>query len=67
MENSKPKPRPNLMDCISFWKNKSVKEDKGGTFDLDLYLAYLKAINADAPITQANRSNVKAYTLNCNF
>ena len=61
------KPRPNLMDCISFWKNKSVKEDKGGTFDLDLYLAYLKAINADAPITQANRSKVKAYTLNCNF
>ena len=61
------KPRPNLMDCIQFWKNKSVKEDNGGTFDLDLYLSYLKAINADAPITQANRSKVKAYTLNCNF
>ena len=22
------KPRPNLMDCISFWKGKSVKEKK---------------------------------------
>jgi hypothetical protein len=64
MENQKP--RPNLMDCIQFWKNKSVKEDKGGTFNLELYLAYLQAINTDCP-TQANRSNVRAITIPCNF
>ena len=63
MENQKP--RPNLMDCISFWKGKSVKEDKGGTFNLDLYLAYLQAINIDCPL-QANRSNVMAITISAN-
>ena len=56
------KPRPNLMDCISFWKGKSVKEDKGGTFNVDLYLAYLSAINEDC-LTQANVVNVKAITI----
>jgi len=66
MENQEnQKPRPNLMDCISFWKNKSVKEDKGGTFNLDLYLAYLKAINNDC-IMEANRSNVMAITIQAN-
>lgn len=64
MEQSKP--RPNLMDCISFWKGKSVKEDKGGTFNIDLYLAYLEAINIDCPM-QANRSNVRAVTLPYQF
>ena len=63
MEQSKP--RPNLMDCISFWKGKSVKEDKGGTFNVDLYLAYLQAINNDCLI-QANRSNVMAITISAN-
>ena len=63
MEN--PKPRPNLMDCISFWKGKSVKEDKGGTFNVELYLAYLQAINNDCLI-QANRSNVMAVTISAN-
>ena len=63
MENQKP--RPNLMDCIRFWKGKSVKEDKGGTFNLDLYLAYLQAINNDC-LTQANRSNVMAITISAN-
>ena len=64
MENSKP--RPNLMDCISFWKGKSVKEDKGGTFNLELYLAYLQAINTECPI-QANTSNVRVLTSPVNF
>jgi hypothetical protein len=63
MENQKP--RPNLMDCIRFWKGKSVKEDKGGTFNLDLYLAYLQAINTDC-IMEANRSNVMAVTISAN-
>lgn len=61
MENPQ-KPRPNLMDCISFWKGKSVKEDKGGTFNLELYLSYLSAINLHCP-TQANVVNVKAITI----
>ena len=59
------KPRPNIMDCISFWKNKSVKEDKGGSFNLDLYLAYLQAINNDCTL-QANRTNVMARTIVAN-
>ena len=63
MENQKP--RPNLMDCIRFLKGKSVKEDKGGTFNVDLYLAYLQAINNDCLI-QANRSNVMAITISAN-
>jgi hypothetical protein len=61
METPK-KPRPNLMDCISFWKEKSVKEDKGGTFNLDLYLAYLIAINENC-LSHANVVNVKAITI----
>jgi len=63
MENQKP--RPNLMDCIRFWKGKSVKEDKGGTFNIELYLAYLQAIKNDCLI-QANRSNVMAITISAN-
>lgn len=63
MENTKP--RPNIMDCISFWKGKSVKQDKGGSFNLDLYLAYLQAINLDCRL-QANRSNVMAVTILAN-
>ena len=63
MENTKP--RPNIMDCISFWKGKSVKQDKGGSFNLDLYLAYLQAINLDCRL-QANRSNVMAVTISAN-
>lgn len=60
MENQKP--RPNLMDCISFWKGKSVKQDKGGNFNLDLYLAYLQAINVDCRL-EANLVNVKVVTI----
>jgi hypothetical protein len=63
MENTKP--RPNIMDCISFWKGKSVKQDKGGSFNLDLYLSYLQAINLDCRL-QANRSNVMAVTISAN-
>jgi hypothetical protein len=63
MENTKP--RPNIMDCISFWKGKSVKQDKGGSFNLDLYLAYLQAINVDCRL-EANRSNVMAVTILAN-
>ena len=63
--NENQKPRPNLMDCIRFWKGKSVKEDKGGTFNVELYLAYLQAINNDCLI-QANRSNVMAITISAN-
>ena len=59
------KPRPNIMDCMSFWKGKSVKQDKGGSFNLNLYLSYLQAINNDSPL-QANRVNVLATTISAN-
>jgi len=33
--------RPNVMACVRWWRNQSVKEDKGGSFNLQLYLDYL--------------------------
>jgi len=64
-KQEKQKPRPNIMDCMSFWKGKSVKQDKGGSFNLNLYLSYLQAINNDSPL-QANRVNVMATTISAN-
>lgn len=40
--------RPNVMRCARFWRNQSLRGDlmdKGGSFDIDLYLRYLDAIN----------------------
>ncbi len=28
---------------MQWWRNQSCQDDKGGSFDLDLYLAYLEA------------------------
>jgi hypothetical protein len=35
---------PNIMHCIKFWKNQSLKhcDDKGGSFNVQLYLDYLE-------------------------
>jgi hypothetical protein len=33
--------RPNVMTCVRWWRNQSVKEDKGGSFNIQLYLDYL--------------------------
>lgn len=33
--------RPNVMNCVRWWRNQSVKEDKGGSFNISLYLDYL--------------------------
>ncbi len=33
--------RPNVMACVRWWRNQSVKEDKGGSFNIQLYLDYL--------------------------
>jgi len=33
--------RPNVMACVRWWRNQSVKEDKGGSFNIALYLDYL--------------------------
>ena len=34
----------NIMQCIKFWKNQSLTQcdDKGGSFNLELYLDYLE-------------------------
>jgi hypothetical protein len=29
------------MACVRWWRNQSVKEDKGGSFNIALYLDYL--------------------------
>ena len=33
--------KPNVMACVRWWRNQSVKEDKGGSFNISLYLDYL--------------------------
>lgn len=33
--------RPNVMACVRWWRNQSLKEDKGGSFNIELYLDYL--------------------------
>ena len=33
--------RPNVMACVRWWRNQSIQEDKGGSFNLQLYLDYL--------------------------
>lgn len=44
--------RPNIMKCVRFWRNQSLRGDmmdKGGSFNIDLYLRYLDAINEQVP------------------
>lgn len=35
---------PDIMHCIKFWKNQSLTQcdDKGGSFNVQLYLDYLE-------------------------
>ena len=35
---------PDIMHCIKFWKNQTLKQcdDKGGSFNVQLYLDYLE-------------------------
>jgi hypothetical protein len=33
--------RPNVMTCVRWWRNQSSHQDKGGSFNLELYLDYL--------------------------
>lgn len=44
VENSFIKLPTDIMKCIRFWKNQSLKEcdDKGGSFNVQLYLDYLE-------------------------
>lgn len=40
-ENEYTPIKPNVMACVRWWRNQSVKEDKGGSFNIALYLDYL--------------------------
>ena len=40
-ENTFTPIRPNVMNCVRWWRNQSIHEDKGGSFNLELYLDYL--------------------------
>ena len=33
--------RPNVMTCVRWWRNQSSHQDKGGSFNIELYLDYL--------------------------
>ena len=40
--------RPNIMRCVRFWREQSLRGDlmdKGGSFNVNLYLSYLEIIN----------------------
>ena len=37
--------KSDLATMMRFWKGQKVKEDKGGSFNLTLYLDYLNVIN----------------------
>jgi hypothetical protein len=37
--------KPNIARMKRWWKNQSVHNDKGGSFNVSLYLDYLNAIN----------------------
>lgn len=43
MENTFTPVTPNIMKCMRFWRNQSLTDckDKGGSFNLELYLDYL--------------------------
>jgi hypothetical protein len=44
--------RPNIMKCVRFWRKQSLRGDmldKGGSFNIDLYLRYLDVINEQVP------------------
>lgn len=40
-ENTFTPIRPNVMNCVRWWRNQSMHEDKGGSFNIELYLDYL--------------------------
>lgn len=37
--------KPNIARMKRWWKNQSLHNDKGGSFNVSLYLDYLNAIN----------------------
>lgn len=60
MENYFQPIRPNVMRCARFWRNQSLRGDlmdKGGSFNIDLYLRYLDAINEQIQRPIVNRVN----------
>lgn len=36
---------PNVMQCVRWWRSQSITEDKGGSFNIYLYLDYLSEQN----------------------
>ena len=43
MENTFTPTTFSIKRKMQWWRNQSSQDDKGGSFDLDLYLAYLEA------------------------
>ena len=60
MENYFQPVRPNVMRCARFWRNQSLRGDlmdKGGSFNIELYLRYLEVINEQIRRLNVNRVN----------
>jgi hypothetical protein len=52
--------RPNIMRCVRFWRQQSLRGDlmdKGGSFNIDLYLRYLDVINEQVTINNTRDIN----------
>lgn len=53
--------RPNIMRCVRFWRQQSLRGDlmdKGGSFNIDLYLRYLDVINEQVTINNSRDTNI---------
>jgi hypothetical protein len=60
MENYFQPVRPNVMRCARFWRNQSLRGDlmdKGGSFNIELYLRYLEVINEQIQRPNVNSGN----------
>jgi len=47
--------KPNIARIMRYWKSQSSENDKGGSFNLTLYLDYLNVINQQPTESSSNR------------
>jgi hypothetical protein len=47
--------KPNIARMMKFWKSQSSENDKGGSFNLTLYLDYLNVISQQPIESVSNR------------
>ena len=54
MKTKTPPPPSNLLEQVRWWRKQAFADDKGGSFDLDLFINYLRVkLCTDYTSTQA--------------